>query len=287
MKLKPLDLARSLKLLAAVPLVLLLLFYRWHHKAAIPTATICPNHEYTVEIVSQSPLVIYINNFLSEKEVTWLLEAGFVTHIALLPNDADTSNEYRQSRYKRMLTYQGNSLTDKAIPDERKTSSSAYLSKSDPVVACIGQRALDFHGGTQRALGDYGNPQLVKYEPGQKNDLHYDWWMVPQNRSGRLYNRRTTILAYLDDNCTRGETYFPLINGMNDSCTECQRAGQKSRFWTGEDGLGLLFPPRRGNAVFWVNLGADGTGDERTLHAALPVAEGSKVAMNFWPPQYF
>lgn len=129
-----------------------------------------------------------------------------------------------------MLTYQGKSLTDDAIPDERKTSSSAYLSKSDPVVACIGQRALDFHGGTQRVLGDYGNPQLVKYEPGQKNDLHFDWWMVPQNRSSRLYNRRTTILAYLDDNCTRGETYFPLINGTNDSCTECQRAGQKGRF---------------------------------------------------------
>ncbi|KAJ9481531.1 hypothetical protein VN97_g11943 [Penicillium thymicola] len=206
MKLTNLNIARCLQLLAAVPLVLLLLFYRWHRSAAIPIATICPNHQYTVEIVSQSPLVIYINNFLSQKEVSWLLEEG-------------------QSRYKRMLTYQGNSLADDAIPDEGKTSSSAYLSKSDPVVACIGQRALDFHGGTQRVLGDYGNPQLVKYEPGQKNDLHFDWWMMPQNRSGRLYNRRTTILAYLDDNCTRGETYFPLINGMNDSSTECQRTG--------------------------------------------------------------
>ncbi|OQE41408.1 hypothetical protein PENCOP_c005G00062 [Penicillium coprophilum] len=260
------SLPRSIQLLGAVPLLLLLLFYRWHY-SAIP-ANICLNHQYTVEIVSQSPLVIYINNFLSEKEVSWLLEQG-------------------KSRYRRMLTYQGNSLTDKALPDERKTSSAAYLSKSDPVVACIGRRALDFHGGTQRALGDYGNPQLVKYEPKQWNDIHFDWWMEPQNRSGRLYNRRTTILAYLDDNCTGGETSFPLINGMNDSCTECLRSEEKCRFWTGENGQGMLFPPRSGNAVFWVNLDADGNGDERTLHAALPVGEGSKVAMNFWPPQYF
>ena len=111
--------------------------------------------------------------------------------------------------------------------------------------------------------------------------------MVPQNRAGRLYNRRTTILAYLDDDCTGGETFFPLINGMNHSCTEFRRAGQKGWIWAGTDGLGLLFLPRRGDGIFYVNLGSEGTRDERTLHAALPVVESCKVAMNIWPPKYF
>ncbi|KAE8373709.1 hypothetical protein BDV26DRAFT_284900 [Aspergillus bertholletiae] len=157
----------------------------------------CPDHRYSVEIISHDPLMIYVNNFLSEKEINWLLNEG-------------------ESRYQRMLTYQGNSLSDKAVPDEGRTSYSAYLDKSDPVMACIGARALDFQGGMQRALGDYGNPQLVRYEPQQKVNLHYDWWDEPQNRGGRLYNRRTTILAYLEDSCTGGETYFPLIRAMND-----------------------------------------------------------------------
>ncbi|KAJ5219927.1 hypothetical protein N7468_009131 [Penicillium chermesinum] len=186
-----------------------------------------------------------------------------------------------------MLTYQGDSLSDPAVPDERKTSSSAFLSKNDPVVSCIGRRALDFHGGSQRVLGDYGNPQLVKYAPGQKNDLHVDWWLEPQNRGGRLYNRRTTILAYLDDRCTEGETYFPYITGMNDSAVDRHGSQGQPRFWTNGDGTGLYVAPRKGNAVFWVNLKANGQGDERTLHAALPVGSGSKIAMNFWPPQYF
>ena len=186
-----------------------------------------------------------------------------------------------------MLTYQGDSLSDEAIPDEGRTSYSAYLDKSDPTIACIGARALDFHGGVQRALGDYGNPQLVRYEPGQKVNLHYDWWNEPQKRNGQSYNRRTTVLAYLEDACTGGETYFPLIRALNDSVAQ-GRSYQEMRFWTDtDDGQGLLVRPRRGNALYWVNLHANGTGDARTLHASLPVTEGRKVAMNFWPPQYF
>ena len=49
-----------------------------------------------------------------------------------------------------MLTYQGNSLSNKAVPDEGRTSYSAYLDKADPIMECIGARALDFHGGVQR-----------------------------------------------------------------------------------------------------------------------------------------
>ncbi|PYH99213.1 hypothetical protein BO71DRAFT_369521 [Aspergillus ellipticus CBS 707.79] len=125
----------------------------------------CSNHQYSIEIISQDPLMIYVNNFLSDKEMKWLLKKG-------------------ESEYKRMLTYEGNSLSDTAVPDEGRTSYSAYLDKQDPIMERIGARALDFHGGAQRALGDYGNPQLVRYEPGQKVNLHYDWWQEPQNRAG-------------------------------------------------------------------------------------------------------
>jgi prolyl 4-hydroxylase len=50
---------------------------------------------------------------------------------------------------------------------------------------------------------------------------------------------------------------------------------------------GLAFTPIEGNALFWVNLSPDGTGDKRVVHAGLPVEKGWKVGMNIWPRIYF
>ena len=41
----------------------------------------CLNHQYSVEIISQDPLVIYVNNFLSEEEIKWLLDKGYSASI--------------------------------------------------------------------------------------------------------------------------------------------------------------------------------------------------------------
>lgn len=54
-----------------------------------------------------------------------------------------------------------------------------------------------------------------------------------------------------------------------------------------EGANGVLFHPIAGNAIFWVNLHANRTGDERNIHAGLPVIEGEKIAMNIWPPMYY
>ena len=34
--------------------------------------------------------------------------------------------------------------------------------------------------------------------------------------------------------------------------------------------------------MFWRNLDKEGKGDERTVHAGLPVVGGVKVGMNIW-----
>lgn len=45
-----------------------------------------------------------------------------------------------------------------------------------------------------------------------------------------------------------------------------------------------VFKPLVGNAVYWENFRADGTGRgyEETCHAGLPVVEGVKVGLNIW-----
>lgn len=56
------------------------------------------------------------------------------------------------------------------------------------------------------------------------------------------------------------------------------------RVKTGPDGRGVTFKAVEGNAVFWTNFRADGSGDgyRETWHAGLPVTRGEKVGLNIW-----
>jgi len=97
-----------------------------------------------------------------------------------------------------------------------------------------------------------------------------------------------------------GGTEFPLLPAPvfrdleTDQRTEA--ATEEERFWcrflecvdgrvvTGEDGMGVTFRAVEGNAVFWANFRADGSGDgyAETWHAGLPVRKGVKVGLNIW-----
>lgn len=53
-----------------------------------------------------------------------------------------------------------------------------------------------------------------------------------------------------------------------------------------EEGGATAFPlikravfPKKGSAIYWLNLHANGTGDARTKHAGCPVLIGSKWGM--------
>jgi hypothetical protein len=42
---------------------------------------------------------------------------------------------------------------------------------------------------------------------------------------------------------------------------------------------GLVVRPKKGSAIFWVNLDDEGRGDNRVVHAGMPVTNGTKVGM--------
>ena len=133
---------------------------------------------------------------------------------------------------------------------------------------------------------DIGILQLVKYQAGQRFDLHHDWYDYPQRHAdGRRFNRIASFFAFLHDNCTEGETYFPYIKPTKGPNSR-GLLDQEGKFRLHKDG-GVAFKPIRGNALFWMNLAANGTGDKRVVHAGLPVAEGTKVAMNIWPRKFY
>lgn len=138
-------------------------------------------------------------------------------------------------------------------------------------------------------------PQLVRYEPRQKYDLHTDFWpehQVINDGSGRLFNRVASFFVFLGDNCTGGETYFPLVQPAFDTAkqpidVDTLYGSKVIRGSMDGEEKGVKFKPLRGNALFWVNLNEKGEGDRRVVHAGLPVGEGEKIGMNLWPRKFF
>lgn len=135
-------------------------------------------------------------------------------------------------------------------------------------------------GNTLSEKDDFGTLKLVRYEEGQKFNLHPDWFSEPQRLDdGRRFNRIASFFAFLDDNCTGGETYFPFVDART-------IRDDQDRYGEHEEG-GLAFKPIRRNAIFWVNLFSDGSGDDRTRHAGMPLTNGTKVGMNIWPRKFY
>jgi len=60
-----------------------------------------------------------------------------------------------------------------------------------------------------------------------------------------------------------------------------------NKFAIPEGAAGLLVKPRRGNAIFWNNLLANGSGDTRVAHAGLQVESGTKIGLNIWSTYFF
>ncbi|TKW48771.1 hypothetical protein CTA1_10109 [Colletotrichum tanaceti] len=245
---------------------------------------VCRAQNYTTQIVSLDPLVVYIHDFLGEADVAALLAAG--------------EPAFRPSHVEKHGRAQG-------TPD--RTSWSAGLPADDTAVRCVLRRAEAFMG-TMLAPGrdEIGPPQLVRYTAAQRFNLHHDWYDAFQpdrggggggRRRDRRWNRVASFLAVLQDECTGGETWFPALRAVTPQhLRRDEREGEgegegrapppRPPPWRRHEDGGLAFRPVRGNAVFWVNLHANGTGDERVRHAGLPLGSGLKTAMNIWPRRY-
>ena len=247
----------------------------------------CLPAAYATEIISLDPLVIYIANLIPPAERAALIAAGTPL---LQPSP---------------VTGYGSSGAAGDAPSQARTSWSAPLPGTDRAVACVLSRAESFLGAVLAPGRDeMGAAQMVRYTPGQRFDAHHDWFARPRlldadAESGRrrLYNRVATLFAVLEcAGCTEGETWFPEVRPVaavpgavldEKASSPREEEGAHERPWRVHERGGVAFRPIPGNAVFWVNLFPNGTGDTRTLHAGLPVGQGVKMAMNIWPRTFF
>ncbi|KAI6434691.1 hypothetical protein MCOR24_000855 [Pyricularia oryzae] len=233
----------------------------------------CEHPAYKIQVVSKSPLVIYIHNFITPTERQHLQDVtkNTLTHSGVTANDG-----------------QGNT-----VQESQERSSQSTNVPRDAVVRCIEDRALAFQGHDV-ARSQLEPLQLVKYGQGQGQGHHFhtDWFAdVAQHATAALGgNRLSSFFAYVDvSNSTEGNgdetivgggTNFPMLDAPRDerwcAVLDCDEP------WAN----GVTFRPIAGNAVYWENMLPTGAGgDHRTLHAVLPLIKGSKIGMNIWTRQ--
>ncbi|KAK4032410.1 hypothetical protein C8A01DRAFT_41152 [Parachaetomium inaequale] len=246
--------------------------------SAPETPFVCDtSHTYRTELVSLEPLIIYIHDLITPAEITSLLETA---EPKFAPSQVTKHGRQQQT--------------------SDRTSSSAGLPRDDPTVMCVLNRTRTFLGTMLRdGWDEMGPPQLVRYSSGQRFNVHHDWFDSPQwapDGSPRKWNRVASFFAILEDTCTGGETHFPFAKPISSSSplgevmwqgAVTEEKQEAKPLWRKHEDGGLAFRPVAGNAIFWVNLHANGTGDPRTNHAGLPLETGRKTAMNIWPRQYY
>lgn len=225
---------------------------------AIVLGESCRHPPYKTHMVSKSPLVIYISDFLTAEERD---------HLVDITRDTFTRSEV--------------TVAENEGPSQReiRTSQSTNVPRDD-VVRCIEERARLFQG-FDVPRSHLEPVQLVRYATGEHYYFHTDWFTHPVHYSAASGgNRVSSFFAYVAaDNITGGGTNFPIVDApVSERWCEYVDCNEP---WDN----GVTFRPVVGNAVFWQNLYEDGSGDERNMHAGLPVTSGWKIGMNIWTRQ--
>jgi prolyl 4-hydroxylase len=143
-------------------------------------------------------------------------------------------------------------------PDESRTSETAWIGKDDPVARKILERACELTGKCYKNAEDL---QVVRYKPGTYYRAHHDACCEDSEACSLFENkggqRVGTLLVYLNDEFTDGETHFPDFGDLK-----------------------MKAPP--GSAIFFKPLGSEDRCHPKALHAGLPISSGTKYVCNAW-----
>ncbi|KAH6694008.1 hypothetical protein F5X68DRAFT_200058 [Plectosphaerella plurivora] len=225
----------------------------------------CTPDAYAAHILSRSPLVVYIENFLSPTERAHLLD---ISNPIFAPSD---------------ITNDGKTT----VHDPSVRLSSVALIPRTPEVRCIEARARALQGWPEDHWVERLRTQL--YEPGGHYAHHFDW-----RASVGGWGRVSSIMAWVqgdaDDDIEGGGTEFPLLRLTGQKsrwcrfieCAEGEGKGEDEGDEVRDDEKGVTFKVKAGNAVYWENFRPNGRGYEETWHAGLPVKKGVKVGLNIW-----
>lgn len=138
-----------------------------------------------------------------------------------------------------------------------RTAEGSWIFEETPLTEKV-QQIISVITGTPKENQE--SIHVVKYEIGGEYKEHHDYF--PPNQSytehslGTAGQRTTSCLFYLNDDFKGGETLFPIKN--------------------------IKITPRKGRLLIWSNIDKNGVEDGESLHAGLPVIEGTKYIVIIW-----
>lgn len=143
--------------------------------------------------------------------------------------------------------------------DPSRTSETAWIPKSDPVARKVFAKACEKTGKSMDCCEDL---QVVRYKPGTFYKAHHDSCCddskACEDFESQGGQRVGTLLVYLNNDFTDGETHFP----------DHDDARMKA-----DPGSGIFFRP----------LASDcDQCHPKALHAGLPISSGTKYVCNAW-----
>ncbi|KAL4309097.1 hypothetical protein GQ457_01G023460 [Hibiscus cannabinus] len=201
------------------------------------------------EIISWSPRIIVLHNFLSYEECDYLRA------IALPWLQVSTVVDAK---------------TGMGVKSKVRTSSGMFLKPSEtvyPMIQAIEKRISVF---SQIPAENGEHIQVLRYERDQFYKPHHDYF---SDRFNVMRGQRiATMLMYLSDDVEGGETYFPKAGTGVCSCG-------------GKIVKGLSIKPIKGDAVLFWSMGLDGQSDPDSLHGGCAVLSGEKWSATKWMRQ--
>ncbi|XP_053612410.1 prolyl 4-hydroxylase subunit alpha-1 isoform X2 [Plodia interpunctella] len=176
-----------------------------------------------------------------------------VFHEVLSDSEIEFIKAKSLPRFKRAVVH--DPKTGNLVPAQYRISKSAWLrDEESPLIAAVSRRVADFTGLSMYSAEDL---QVVNYGIGGHYAPHYDFALKSEHAfDGFEGNRIATVLFYMSEVAQGGATVFMR--------------------------LGISVFPKKGAALFWMNLHPSGAGDVSTRHAACPVLRGSKWVCNKW-----
>jgi prolyl 4-hydroxylase len=146
---------------------------------------------------------------------------------------------------------------ENAIAEYRDSDGMFFRLEETPFVARLDRRISEI---MNCPIENGEGLQVLRYGPGARTTPHFDF-LVPSNPANkaslaRSGQRISTLIVYLNDVISGGETVFPE--------------------------LGLSVSAKKGNAVYFEYANTRNQVDYRSLHAGAPVAEGEKWAVTKW-----
>ena len=147
-------------------------------------------------------------------------------------------------------------VSDRPVPVYR-TSETCYLYPVEPIVTAV-EAQLDRLTGIDPGYGEALQGQ--RYAVGQQFKAHHDFFATDQ-----LYWREQVVMG--------GQRTWTAMAFLNEP-----EAGGTTSFPT----LGIALKPRTGTLLVWNNMDEFGEPNAATLHAGMPIEQGTKYILTKW-----